>query len=217
MAHGQPSEPAPHEQALALLAGRVGDHLPGWQIRSATMAAPGRLEAEVAALADAALVYPVFMAAGHFVNGVLPRRIGTGRLRQLDPLGLDPGLPGLAARLLAGLPGGAPRQVLLAAHGSGRGMAAAEAAYRFIDALRPLLPGTAITAGFVEQAPGIAEAAAGLNGDAVVLPFLAFAGGHYREDVPQALAAAGFTGRVLPVLGSDPGVPALIAAALKAA
>lgn len=213
MAHGQPSEPAPPEAALAKLAERVASHLPGWRVRSATMAAPGRLEEEAAALADGALVYPFFMAGGYFVTGVLPGRIDTGRLNVLDPLGLEPGLPAVAVAAL----GAGPRQVVLAAHGSARGKAAGEAAWSFAERLARLMPQTAISLGFVEQAPGVAEAAGGLDNDAVCLPWLAFPGGHFQEDVPQALAEAGFSGRLLPVLGLAEGVPALIAASLLAA
>ena len=213
MAHGQPSSPAPPEAALAKLAEHVAGHLPGWRVRSATMAAPGRLEDEAAALADGALVYPFFMAGGYFVTGVLPGRIDSGRLRMLDPLGLEPGLPAVAAAAL----GAGPRQVVLAAHGSARGKAAGEAAWSFAERLARLMPQTAISVGFVEQAPSVAEAAGGLDSDALCLPWLAFPGGHFQQDVPQALAEAGFSGRLLPVLGLAEGVPALIAASLLAA
>lgn len=213
MAHGQPSEPAPSEAALARLAGQVAGHLPGWHVRSATMATPGRLEAEAAALADGALVYPFFMAGGHFVTRVLPGRIGASRLRMLDALGCEAGLPGVAAGLL----GRQARQVVLAAHGSGRGRAAADAAWRLAERLAPLLARATITVGFIEQSPSVAEAASGLGPEAVCLPCLAFPGGHFRQDVPQALAAAGFRGRLLPVLGLADAVPALIARSLRAA
>jgi sirohydrochlorin ferrochelatase len=122
-------------------------------------------------------------------------------------------LPAVAVAAL----GAGPRQVVLAAHGSARGKAAGEAAWSFAERLARLMPQTAISLGFVEQAPGVAEAAGGLDNDAVCLPWLAFPGGHFQEDVPQALAEAGFSGRLLPVLGLAEGVPALIAASLLAA
>ena len=43
-------------------------------------------------------------------------------------------------------------------------------------------------------------------------------GGHVIRDLPEALAKAGFPGRILPALGLDDRIPALIAqAALEAA
>ena len=57
---------------------------------------------------------------------------------------------------------------------------------------------------------------AGFGPGAVCLPFFAAQGGHVTQDIPAALAEAGFQGRVLPPLGLDPRVPALIAAAISA-
>ena len=38
ISHGQPSDPGPAEAALAGLARGVAGHLPGWRVRSATLA-----------------------------------------------------------------------------------------------------------------------------------------------------------------------------------
>ena len=81
--------------------------------------------------------------------------------------------------------------------------------------LAPMLPGMRIATGFVEQAPGIAEVAAGTGPDALCLPFFAFPGDHVRHDIPEALERGGFSGRLLPVLGMADGVPDLIAASLR--
>lgn len=43
-AHGQPSDPAPQERALAELADAVASLMPEWDIRSATLAMSDRLE-----------------------------------------------------------------------------------------------------------------------------------------------------------------------------
>ncbi|MFV0515355.1 MAG: sirohydrochlorin chelatase [Jhaorihella sp.] len=219
MAHGQPSEPAPPEEALARLAGRVADHLPGWLVRSATMAMPGRLEEETANLADGAVIYPFFMAGGWFVTQALPRRLGDRRFRIASPLGLEPGLPDIAARAIRAEEqrrgGRRDRVLVLAAHGSGRGTAAADAALGFAGRLAPMLADMRIVTGFVEQTPGIAEVAAGAGADALCLPFFAFPGDHVRRDIPHALARAGFAGTLMPVLGMDDGVPGVIAATLR--
>ena len=41
-------------------------------------------------------------------------------------------------------------------------------------------------------------------------------GGHVVDDIPAALAEARFKGRLLPALGLDPRVPAIIADAVRA-
>ena len=71
--------------------------------------------------------------------------------------------------------------------------------------------------GFIDQSPRIAEVAAGLAPGSVCLPFFAARGGHVLQDLPEALAAAGFAGRLLDPVGADRRVPGLIAAALIAA
>ena len=43
------------------------------------------------------------------------------------------------------------------------------------------------------------------------------AGGHVEKDLPEALARAGFRGRILPPVGQDDRVPGLIAEALRQA
>ena len=70
VAHGQPSDPAPAEAALAALAARVQAHLPARSVGSATLAAPGALETALNRLAPGGAVYPFFMADGIFVRDV---------------------------------------------------------------------------------------------------------------------------------------------------
>lgn len=220
VAHGQPSDPAPAEAALAALAARVQAHLPARSVGSATLAAPGALEAALNRLAPGGTVYPFFMADGIFVRETLPRRLGDHPARILPPLGLDPGLPALAdAHLQAECAArgweAAKVGLLIAAHGSARGPRAAAAARGFGARLAALWPGPAPVYGFVEEAPFLSDAARGLPEATLCLPFFAAEGGHYREDVPQALEAAAFSGTLLPPLGQHPQVPALIAGALR--
>lgn len=220
VSHGQPSAPEPPEAALADLARRVGAHLPGWEVRSATLANPGRIEAEAATLPDGAVIYPLFMARGYFVTRALPERLGQRDMRMAEPMGLEPDLPALAADLVrdalaeAGWAGRDAR-LLVAGHGSGKGPAAAEAAERFVAALRQILPDVDIRTGYVEQTPYVAEAAADMGDRALCLPFFAQEGDHCREDIPQALDEAGFTGVRLPPLGLAPTIAPLIARSLQ--
>lgn len=219
VAHGQPSDPDPAEAALAALAARVQSRMDGAAVGSATLAAPGTLEAALDRLVPDGAIYPFFMADGIFVRKTLPARLGGHPARVLAPLGRDPRLPALAARHLeeeCAERGWRAAEValLIAAHGSARGPRAAAAARDFGAALAALWPGSAPVFGFVEEAPTLAEAARDLPARTLCLPFFAAEGGHYREDVPEALAAARFAGALLPPLGQHPEVPALIARAL---
>lgn len=215
-AHGQPSAPEAPEVALAELASDVADHLPGWDIRSATLSSPRRLE-RVAE--DGAIIFPFFMSSGWFTTKVLPKRLGSSRVRITDPFGLNPTLATLAANALRGQAKSlgwdlSDVNILLAAHGSARGPHAAAAAFVFAKSLASALPGPRINCGFVEQAPSITAAAEQLPEKSLCLPFFAQAGDHVRDDIPTALSAANFAGCSLPVLGALPGVSRLIANAL---
>ncbi|MGR3758641.1 CbiX/SirB N-terminal domain-containing protein [Roseobacteraceae bacterium NS-SX3] len=217
-AHGQPSAPEQPERALALLARETARYLPGWEVRSATLSTPGRLQAQAA---PGAVVYPFFMARGWFTAKVLPDRLQGIPHRMACPFGLDPALSRLAAaavRQSCADQGWQPEatHLLLAAHGSARGPKAAEATEAFARALQPLLPGTRILTGYIEQAPGIRETAAGLPPQSLCLPFFAQSGDHVRQDIPEALETAAFPGLLLPVAGRLPGVPQLIAQAILA-
>ena len=223
VAHGAPSDPAPQEAALAALAAAVAPHLPGWRIGSATLAMPGALEAAVAAH-PGALVYPFFMAEGWFTGTHLPERLaraGAPGARILTPFGADPELVSLIARVAEtgatdhGLDPNATT-LLIAAHGSQRSRRSADTTHALVAALRASGRFAAVTCGFVEETPFLAEAAR-LEGPALCLPFFALTAGHVVDDVPEALDSAGFAGPLLPPIGAHPEVPALIARALAAA
>ncbi|HGG65220.1 MAG TPA: cobalamin biosynthesis protein CbiX, partial [Rhodobacteraceae bacterium] len=99
VAHGQPSDPVPAEQALHDVAERVAQHLPRWTITSATMAAKGALEQALEQHPTAA-IYPLFMADGWFIGTALPDRLLQHGCTILPPLGMDKNLPLLAADIL---------------------------------------------------------------------------------------------------------------------
>ena len=125
VAHGSPADPAPQEAALADLARAVSRLLPGWRVRGTTLAAPGALEAALAGMA-APLVHPFFMAEGFFTRTLLPRRLaaaGAGHLARLPCFGRAAGLDRLCARVaLAAAADPRRTTLILAAHGSGRGL-----------------------------------------------------------------------------------------------
>ncbi|MGB8813961.1 MAG: CbiX/SirB N-terminal domain-containing protein [Paracoccaceae bacterium] len=223
VAHGSPADPAPQQAALQALAVRVAMWLPGWRVRGATLAATGALEAALVGLDDP-LIYPFFMAEGWFTRTNLPKRLvaaGAAGLRQLPAFGTDVAMPDLMARvavegtLAAGLvPGEAT--LLIAAHGSqvSRASALMTAAVAADLAARGVFGRVAV--GFVEEAPFLADAARGL-GAAVCLPFFATRAGHVAQDVPEALAEAGFGGSLLAAIGEHADVARMIAGALARA
>ena len=211
VSHGQPSSPKAPEARLAQLAAQVAEHLPNWELRSATLAMPGQLER---VMTEGAQVYPFFMSSGWFTTTVLPRRLQGVTHRILPPFGLDADLPPLVARALQSLlPASEP--LLLAAHGSARGPKAAEAAESFAAKLAPLRPASALHIGYVEQAPSLADMAQALPAHGYCLPFFAQAGDHVSQDIPAALRQTGLSPeRILPTIGELPGVPQLIARAI---
>jgi len=238
VAHGQPSDPEPAQAALGELACQVAGHLPGWDIRYATLALPGALAKAVDAQTCAkesgpkelgpkelgpkelGHVYPLFMAGGWFTKTELPRRMAEvgADWQHLPPFGLDEAVHDLAVTLAqegAARLGRPPKDtpVLIAAHGSGRSRAPAEVAEALAARLRTAGFARA-EAYFIEEAPFIATAT-GFGPGSLCLPFFAAEGGHVTDDLPEALKDAGFAGLCLPPLGLDPRVPGLIAAALR--
>lgn len=220
VAHGSPADPAPQETALRALAVRTAALLPGWQVEGATLAAPGALEAALAAL-PGALILPFFMAEGWFTRRQLPDRLaaaGHATARQLPAFGHHPGLAALLARTAHdaaaahGLPENAT--LLLAAHGSRASRASATRTEELAADLRRLTR-FRVTTGYVEEAPLLADAAR-ITGPALCLPLFATRAGHVAQDVPEALAAAGFPGPLLPAIGEHPEVPRLLAETLAA-
>ena len=215
VSHGQPSDPDPAEAELAELAGKVARLLPGWDMRSATLAKPGALAAAVKG--GPGLVHPMFMAGGWFTEVQLPKKLaeaGAEDWQVLAPFGENDAVQRLCVTLATeAVADIAQASVLLAAHGSGRSAAPAEVAIAMAARLRTAGFARA-EAYFIEHPPMIATAR-GFGPNAICLPFFAAAGGHVVRDLPKALAEAGFMGRVLPALGLDLRVPELIAKTLQ--
>ncbi len=211
VAHGQPSDPGPAGRELDALAARVAAHLPGWQVQGATLAEPGAVEA--AAAGPPGVVFPLFMAGGWFTRVNIPARLaraGAAGWRMLEPFGCHPAVHALARQVLAEAGG---EGVLLAAHGSFKSPVPSAIARHVAGLIAADRPGQRVSAGFIDQAPQLASLT-GFGPQALCLPFFAMAGGHVTDDIPAALAEAGFAGRLLPPLGLDPRVPALIADAI---
>jgi sirohydrochlorin ferrochelatase len=213
ISHGQPSDPDRAEVALATLATRVAALMPGWQIGSATLAKPGALQAAVATSATGR-AFPLFMAGGWFTRSHLPAKLtaaGAPGWQVLEPLGCDPAVHDL---ILQTLRDAAPDRVLLAAHGSFKSPVPSDIAYHIAGRITAET-GIPTQAAFIDQVPQLA-AATGFGPGSVCLPFFAAEGGHVTDDIPTALTAAGFQGRLLPAIGLHPAMPGLIARAIAA-
>lgn len=213
VSHGQPSDPGGAARALARLCGAVAAHLPGRGIGAATLAEAGALEAALARLGPGGRVYPLFMAGGWFTRVHLPKRLAEAGYRDwsvLEPMGCDPAVHELAVQIA--LEAGAVSSVILGAHGSGQSRVPADIA-QHVAGLIAARCGVPATAAFIDQAPRLAEVT-GHGPGSVCLPYFAAEGGHVATDIPAALAQAGFAGRILPPLGLDPRLPAIIAAAV---
>ncbi|KAF0113748.1 MAG: Cobalamin (Vitamin B12) biosynthesis CbiX protein [Rhodobacteraceae bacterium] len=209
VAHGQPSEPRPAGAALEALAAQVQALLPGWSVGAATLAEEGAMARAVAGLSGG-VVFPMFMAGGWFTRMQIPKRLaeaGSVGWTVLEPFGCDPAVHDLCVTLVR--EAGAA-QVILAAHGSFKSSAPSDIALHVAGRIA-VETGTDVAAGFIDQEPQVSM----LTGRAgVCLPFFAAEGGHVSDDIPAALAAAGFQGRILPPVGLDGRVPGIIAAAI---
>jgi sirohydrochlorin ferrochelatase len=220
IAHGQPSDPEAAEASLAALASAVGNILPAWRVGSATLAAEGRLAAAFATLGPSGIVFPLFMACGWFTGTHLPRRMadaGGAGWRMALPMGCNPAIQGLAAALVSEAlraPAG-ETDLILAAHGSGRSDAPAVVAQSVARTIGRSLGLRSARAAFIDQSPRLADLPV-LDANAICLPYFAADGGHVQQDIPQALSASGFAGRLLAPLGTDFRVPMLIAQTLHA-
>lgn len=222
VSHGQPSEPGPAEVALADFASRVAAALPGWHVGSATLAAPGALDAALKAAGPAPLIWPLFMTEGWFTGEALIARLRDRQAQLLAPFGRDPALPAMAADLIAGTAAArgwrtAETRLFVAAHGSGRSPNPARDTLAFCAALADRIGMAEIRAGFIEEPPFLADQAFDLGSKSICLPFFAARGGHVSDDIPEALELAQFEGVLLDPIGCAPGAPALAADALRRA
>ncbi len=209
VAHGQPSDPRPAGAALEALALRVEALLPGWSVGAATLAEEGAIARAVAGRVGG-VVFPMFMTGGWFTKVQIPKRLaeaGAEGWVVLEPFGCDPAVHDLCVTLVR--EAGAA-EVILAAHGSFKSSVPSDIAVHVAGRIGAETEAD-VAAGFIDQEPQLATLT-GRGG--VCLPFFAAEGGHVSDDIPGALAVAGFTGTILPPVGLDARVPGIIAAAI---
>ena len=217
VAYGSPSHPEVQEKAMQVLAARVGLHLPGWHVRGCTLAAEERLGEQVREMRRP-IIFPFFMARGHFTGKVLREKTCMLDLPQLEPFGTLPALVSLAANTICEVISGQGWQagstkVLIAAHGSRVSRTSADTAYSFAAKLKAEAGFLDCICGFIEEAPFLEATACNLE-QAICLPFFAMEAGHVVEDVPEALLRSGFSGPVLEPFINWQQTPNLIARAL---
>jgi sirohydrochlorin ferrochelatase len=209
VAHGQPSDPRPAGAALEVLAAKVQALMPGWEVAAATLAEPGAIARGVEGRAGG-VVFPMFMTGGWFTKVQIPAKLaeaGAVGWTVLEPFGCDPLVHDLCVTLVREAGG---TEVILAAHGSFKSSVPSDIA-RHVAGRIAAEAGVTCAAGFIDQEPKLASLT-GRTG--VCLPFFAAEGGHVTDDIPSALAEAGFLGRILPPVGLDARVPGIIAAAI---
>ena len=159
---------------------------------------PGIGEAFAALTAPRVMVYPLFASSGYFTRDRLVQLLdeanAEGRdVEVLPPLGLDPGLPDLVldrATTVACASGFAPEAstVILLAHGSRRNTASREATEQVARAIEGRAGFRSVGIALLEERPFLDEAAALVQGPAIVVGMFSGEGMHGASDAPRLIA-----------------------------
>jgi sirohydrochlorin ferrochelatase len=231
VAHGERREGAGNE-GLVRLTARLSAKGAADEISYALIkGAPTIAEALAALREREILVYPFLTSAGWFARVRLPRLLAEAvnagaamrRLRLLPPLGLDAGLPALAAEKAAYVArrracDPADATVVVLAHGSPEDRGARAAPERLGRRIHALGRFAGVRIALLEEVPSLADTLAEIAGPAIVVGLFAGEGLHGARDVPRlidALARADvdFAGHV----GTWPETAELVAAAIERA
>ncbi|WP_324752307.1 CbiX/SirB N-terminal domain-containing protein [Roseovarius sp. Pro17] len=197
--------------------------LPGWRIKTATLAKPQALESVLNDAGAEPVIYPMFMTDGWFVQSALRKRLQqVPHATILPPLGVDPDLPEVVALALeAELDRqgwhAAETTLLVAAHGSGRSANSARDTVQFVKRLTEVIRFETIHIGYVEQPPHLDDVTILCPPKSICLPFFAADGGHVQEDIRDALQTSGFSGPRMDPVGLLPGIKELIARGISRA
>ena len=169
-------------------------------------------------------VYPLFMSDGYYVREAIPERLGgsarRGQATILDPLGVDPKLPALVARLARQTADRAGKEsaaahLLLVAHGSSKSGESAEAARAIAEKVAAIADFASVDVAFLEEEPFLDHVLPRAPGAAVVVGLFAGDGLHAGEDLPAAVARSGRRDIALcPSIASEPALLDLIERAL---
>lgn len=172
------------------------------------------------------VAYPFFFSNGYFSRIRLPQLLKKGRrngqtIEILPPLGLDPALAGIVGRKAAAVAAARGFDVnqttlILLGHGSRKDAAPRWAAERLAKFVGGQGRFQAVCVAFLEEPPGLEEAAAGVAGPLVVVGLFSGDGIHGGGDASRLFAELGrqnavFAGNA----GNDPEIADVIAAALN--
>ena len=227
-AHGE-RRGAGNNAAVAALASQLAQRDVAAEIRFGFInGRPTIGEAAHGFAASEILVYPLFMADGHFTRTRLPQLVAEAQRQEphrrigiLPALGLDPGLAGLVANKVTAAARGrglADRAVSVAllAHGSASNAAsrlAAQALGRRIGALRRF---ARVSCAFLDEPPALTDCVRRLAGPVIVIALFIGDGLHGGEDVPALMRAlrcdVTFGGSV----GAWPEIAEIVSAAMRA-
>lgn len=185
-------------------------------------------EAFAALTAPRVIVYPLFASSGYFTRDRLVQLLDEandqGRsVEMLPPLGLDPGLPGLVldhatkvAREIGLAPGSCA--VVLLAHGSRRNSASREATEQVARAIESRAGFRSVGIALLEERPFLAEAAALVQGPAIVVGMFSGEGMHGAGDAPRLIAELNRNDVVYAgVIGNVAGIEDIVAESVAAA
>ncbi|MGH1418468.1 MAG: CbiX/SirB N-terminal domain-containing protein [Hyphomicrobiaceae bacterium] len=168
------------------------------------------LLAAKAAKPERIFVYPLFMAAGYFVEKIIPeelKKAGCGDISIiLPPLGRDQGLPPAMLARAVGVAreanlSPATARLLVVGHGSKSGSPASQrATQHFAAQLRGAGVFKEVEVALLEEAPFLPDVLKSSNRPTVVVGYFYGAGLHASEDVPAAIEETGadalYTGSV---------------------
>lgn len=185
-------------------------------------------KAFAALTAPRVIVYPLFASSGYFTRDRLVQLLDEandqGRsVEVLPPLGLDPGLPGLVldhATKVARESGLAPGScaVVLLAHGSRRNSASREATEQVARAIESRAGFRSVGIALLEERPFLAEAAALVQGSAIVVGMFSGEGMHGAGDAPRLIAELNRNDVVYAgVIGNVAGIEDIVAESVAAA
>lgn len=192
--------------------------------------APDIRQAFAALTATRVMVYPLFASSGYFTRDRLVQLLdeanSAGRFVEvLPPLGLDPGLPDLVLDRATGVArekGFAPGEssMILLAHGSRRNSASREATELVAREIGHRAVFRSVGIALLEERPFLADAAALVQGPAIVVGLFSGEGLHGARDAPRLIAELGrndvaYAGAIGSVAGIEDLVARSVAEALR--
>jgi len=212
---------------LEALCRAVAGLLGGIDVRPALLFGDPEVSEVVARLtARRVLVYPLFLSDGYYVRKILPQRVAQAverfdadapEIEILAPLGTDPGLARLVDDAVArSADDSGPRNLLLAAHGSSKSAQSRQTIERLERDLAASDRYRSVSAAYLEEPPFVSDMLTNADDDTVLVNLFISSGMHGGEDMPRMQRERKKPLPQTPPLTEDPGLPALIATAVRA-